>query len=480
MDSRDLCFLSANELARRLRARDLSAQEVLEAHLAQIARVNPHVNAVCTLAAAEARAGAKSADQALAAGETPGPLHGLPVVIKDLAETAGIRTTYGSRVYESYVPEVDALIVDRMKRAGAIVVGKTNTPEFGAGAQTFNAVFGETCNPYDLGKTCGGSSGGSAVALATGMAPLASGSDLGGSLRNPAAFCNVVGFRPSIGRVPVWPTVFGWSSLSVQGPMARSVADAALLLSVMAGPDTRVPTGLREPGASFRAPLERDFRGVRIAWSRDLGLYPIDRRVTAACEAQRGVFAELGSELEEGEPDFRGADATFQTLRAWLFAGKHGEDWRRHRKLLKDTLVWNIEKGLALSGEEVAKAEAARTELFARVQGFFESYEFLVLPATSVPPFPIEERYVTEINGQKLETYIDWLGVTYAITLPGLPAVSVPCGFTEDGLPVGLQIVGRYGADFAVLQLAHAFEQATRFGERRPALAKDKEAGDVC
>ena len=470
MASGGLCFLSASELARRLRARELSAREVMEAHLSQIARVNPQVNAVCTLVAEEALAGAEAADRALAAGEEAGPLHGVPIAIKDLAETAGIRTTYGSRAYESNVPEADALIVERAKRAGAIVVGKTNTPEFGAGAQTFNEVFGETLNPYDLTKTCGGSSGGSAVALATGMVPLASGSDLGGSLRNPAAFCNVVGLRPSIGRVPVWPTVFGWSSLAVQGPMARTVEDVALLLSVMAGPEVRVASALQEPGARFREPLERDFRDVRIAWSRDLGRYPVDKRVTAVCESQQGVLLRLGAVVEEGEPDFSGADEIFQTLRAWLFAGKHGDDLRDHREVLKDTVVWNVEKGLALSGLEVARAEAARTQLFARVQQFLEGYEFLVLPSTSVPPFPVEERYVTEINGEQLATYIDWLGVTYAITLAGLPAISVPCGFTEEGLPVGLQIVGRYGADFGVLQLAHAFEGATGFGEQRPSV----------
>ena len=470
MGSADLCFLSAVELARRIRDREVSAREVMEAHLAQIVRVNPQVNAVCTLVAEEALAEADAADGALAADESVGPLHGLPIGIKDLAETARIRTTYGSRIYASNVPEADAVIVERVKTAGAIVVGKTNTPEFGAGAQTFNEVFGETRNPYDLSKTCGGSSGGSAVALATGMMPLASGSDLGGSLRNPAAFCNVVGMRPSIGRVPVWPTVFGWSGLAVQGPMARSVEDVALLLSVMAAPDRRVATGLRDSGEVFRGALERDFTSVQIAWSQDLRQYAVDRRVTAVCESQREVFSGLGAVVVDGEPDFSGADEIFQTLRAWLFAGKHGDDLRDHRELMKDTVVWNVEKGLALSGLEVAQAEAGRTQLFARVQSFLEEYEFLVLPATSVPPFPIEERYVTEIDGQKLATYIDWLGVTYAITLPGLPAISVPCGFTEEGLPVGLQIVGRYGDDFGVLQLARAFEEATGFGERRPSV----------
>ena len=245
-------------------------------------------------------------------------MHGLPIGIKDLAETSGIKTTYGSLVYKSFFPKTDALIVKRIKEAGAIVIGKTNTPEFGAGAQTFNEVFGDTRNPYDTTKTCGRSSGGSAVALATGMVPLASGSDLGGSLRNPAAFCNVVGFRPSIGRVPTWPTVFGWSGLSVQGPMARTVADTALLLSVIAGPDKRIATGLREPGGEFCKQLDRNFTGTRIAWSKNLGRYPVDKKVTKVCEEKRDVLTDLGAVVDETEPDFGGADEIFQTLRAWL------------------------------------------------------------------------------------------------------------------------------------------------------------------
>jgi amidase len=443
----------------------------MEAHLAQIARVNPKVNAICTLVADRAMKGARAADEALARGQAAGALHGLPVAIKDLALTKGIRTTFGSPIYKDFVPDQDDLIVERLKRAGAIVIGKTNTPEFGAGAQTYNEVFGETCNPYDPTKTCGGSSGGAAVALACGMLPIADGSDLGGSLRIPASFCNVVGFRPSPGRVPSWPTRMGWSALTVQGPMARSVADLALMLSAIAGPDPRSPIALSEPGSAFQAPLGRSWKGVRLAWSRNLGRYPVEPVVNEVLDARRPIFVELGCMVEDAEPDVNGADEVFQVLRAWRFALAHGEELKQHRKLMKDTVIWNTEQGLKLDGLAVARAEEQRTLLYHRCREFMERYEFLLLPVTPVPPFPIEQRYVRRIHGTDLPTYIDWLALTYVITLVGLPAISVPAGFTKEGLPVGLQIVGRHQQDFAVLQLAHAFEQATAFSGRRPALA---------
>src|SRR5437762_9757387 len=297
--STDLCFSTATELAHRIRTREISVTEVVQAHLAQIERVNPKVNAIVTLTAEQALADARAKDAALARGETPGPLFGLPVAHKDLVPTRGIRTTFGSPIYRDHVPDQDALLVERLRAAGAVTLGKTNTPEFGAGSQTFNEVFGRTLNPYDLTKTCGGSSGGAAVALACGMVPIADGSDTGGSLRNPAAFCNVVGLRTAVGRVPPWPTDAPWGTLSVQGPMARTVADAALLLSAMAGPDPRSPIAITQPGEMFRRPLERDFRGVRVAWSRDLGGLPIDRRVTAALEPQRKAFETLGCVVED-------------------------------------------------------------------------------------------------------------------------------------------------------------------------------------
>jgi amidase len=466
---KDLCFLTATELARRIRARDVSITEVVRAHLAQIEHVNPAVNAIVTLTAERALDEAREKDAALARGDSPpGPLFGLPIVHKDLFPTRGIRTTYGSPIYRDHVPDQDALIVERTRAAGAITLGKSNTPEFGAGSQTFNQVFGRTLNPYDTSKTCGGSSGGAAVALACGMVPIADGSDLGGSLRNPASFCNVVGLRPSLGRVPAWPAETAWLSLTAHGPMARTVEDVALLLSVMAGPDPRAPIANGESAERFRAPLERDFRDVTIAWSPTLGGLPIDRRVSAVIESQRKTFVALGCAVEEGEPDFGDAREIFQVWRGWAFMLKYGHLLETHRDQLKDTVIWNIEQGLKITGADLAAAEAKRTALFHRVRTFMERHAFLVLPVTQVPPFDVTQPYVTEINGVRLPTYIDWMRACSDITVTGLPAISVPCGFTDDGLPVGIQIVGRPQDDWGVLQLAHAFEQATQVWRRRP------------
>ena len=352
----ELNFERATELARRLRARELSATELLEAHLEQIAHVNPEVNAIVTLVEDAARARAKTLDAAAERGEALGPLHGLPIAIKDLELTKGIRTTFGSPIYKDHVPETSALFVDRLEAAGAVVIGKTNTPELGAGSQTFNPIFGRTKNPYDVTKTCGGSSGGAAVAVACGMLPFADGSDLGGSVRNPPSFCNVVGLRPSPGRVPRWPNLDPWSSLVVLGPIARSVEDAALLLSVMAGPDERDPLTLQEPGEFFRDPLERDVRGVRLAVSPDLGSFPVQKDVLDVFERAVDQFVAMGCTVERAHPDFAGADEIFQVLRAHGFAMAHAHDLENHRSLMKETVVWNIEKGLALSDDEVARA----------------------------------------------------------------------------------------------------------------------------
>jgi amidase len=470
MSMTDICFQQATDLARLIRSKQLSAQEVMEAHLAQIERVNPKVNAIVTLLPEQALAQARAADEALARGETAGLLHGLPIAHKDLVNTKGIRTTSGSPIFKDFVPEEDALIVEHLKRAGAITIGKTNVPEFGAGSQTYNEVFGETFNPYDLTKTCGGSSGGAAVALACGMQPLADGSDMGGSLRNPANFCNVVGFRPSPGRVPSWPKLTAWSPLSVEGPMARTVQDVALMLQAIAGPDPRSPIAIVEPGSIFAQPLERDFKGVRIAWSRDLGHFPVDPRIKTVVESQRHIFEALGCIVEETQPDFRDADEIFKILRAWSFESSMGELLKTHRDQLKETVIWNIEAGAKLTGPQVAQAELKRTQLYHRVRTFMETYEYLILPVSQVPPFDVKQRYITEINNVKMETYIDWMKSCYYITVTGHPAISVPCGFTPEGLPVGIQIVGRHQADFNVLQLAYAFEQATGFWKQRPGM----------
>jgi amidase len=464
----DLNFLTARELARRVRERDFSAVEVMQAHLDQIARVNPIVNAIVTLLPERALAGARAADEALARGDAVGPLHGLPIAHKDTTATKGIRTTQGSPLYRDFVPEENALIVERLQQAGAIPIGKTNVPEFGAGSQTFNTVFGTTLNPYDLSRTPGGSSGGAAVSLATGMLPIADGSDLGGSLRNPGGYCNIVGFRPTPGRVPKTGSEALWFDMTVEGPLARTVGDVALLMSAIAGPDLRSPISLETPGEIFAQPLDRDFRGVRVAWSRDLGGLPIDPRTTAVLESQREVFADLGVELVAAEPDLRDADEVFEVYRAWNFELAHGELLDNHRDQLKDTVIWNIEEGRALSGPDIGRAMRLRSDLYRRTQEFFAEVEFLLLPVSQVPPFPADIPYPTDVAGTPVKTYIEWMRTCSRITVTGHPAISVPAGFTPEGLPVGLQIVGRARDDFGVLQLAHAFEEATGYWRNKP------------
>jgi len=473
MSESEICFMPATKVVQRIHAGDLSCQEVMQAHLAQIEHVNPKVNAIVTrIPDDELIARAKAADEALASGKAVGPLHGLPIAHKDLVPTRGIRTTLGSPIFKDHIPDHDGLIVERLKNAGAITIGKTNTPEFGAGSQTFNNVFGETLNPYDTTKTCGGSSGGAAVALACGMMPLADGSDMGGSLRNPGNFCNIVGLRPSPGRVPVWPNEVPWFPIPVQGPMARTVQDIALMLSVIAGPDPRAPISIAEPGSLFARPLERDFKGVRIAWSPDLGELPVDPRVTNVLEDQRHVFEELGCVVEEGQPDFSTADEIFKVWRSWYFELKLGELLKPHRNLMKDSVVWNIEQGHKLTGPQLGRVEIKRGELYQRVREFMQTREFLICPVNQVPPFDVDCRWVQDINGVKMKTYVDWMKSCYYITVTGLPAISVPCGFTPQGLPVGIQIVGRHNDDFGVLQLAYAFQQATGVWTRRPIVAQ--------
>ena len=461
--------MDATELSRAIRTRQVSAVEVMQASIAQIDRVNPKVNAIVTRVDPERLLdAARKADERQPKGRTRGPLHGFPHAVKDLMPTAGIRTTYGSPIYRDNVPAEDGLLVQRLKAAGAIIIGKTNTPEFGAGSQKLNAVFGATRNPYDTTKTCGGSSGGAAVAVACGMTPLADGSDHGGSLRNPPSFCNVVGFRPSFGRVPQWPKSQPWTSMSVDGPIARSVRDVAFLMTVLAGPDPRSPVAIDEPGSIFAGALTRDFKGARIAWSRRLGKYSVEPVVNQVCDSVRHVFTDIGCVVDDGEPDVADADEIFQVLRAWSFAQERAEDLRLHRGLMKDTVIWNIEQGLKLTGLEVSRAEARRSALRERARVFLDRYEFLVLPVSQVAPFSVDVPWVTSINGVTMPTYIDWMATCYAITLTGLPAISVPCGFTPGGLPIGLQIVGRHRRDLDVLKLAHAFEQATRTARQRP------------
>ena len=470
MSTKDIVNMTATEMVNSIKSKNLSASEVMDAHLAQIDLVNPKVNAIVTLHPELGIEGAKLADEAIARGDDLGILHGLPTAHKDLVPTKGILTTYGSPLYSDYVPDYSALIVERMQGAGAITIGKTNTPEFGAGSQTNNEVLGETLNPYDTSTTCGGSSGGAAVALATRMLPLADGSDTGGALRNPANFCNVVGFRNSPGRVPTYPSKVGWSPTSVQGPMARTVSDCALFLAAIAGPDSRVPISISEGGGSFLESLERDFKNVKIAWSKDLGGLPIDPRTTAVIESQRSVFQDIGCLINEIEPDFSDVDELFLIWRGWGREINQGDNLRNLRDQLKDTMVWDIEQGVKLSGPDVGWAEAKRMELFQRMHQFMDEYEFLICPVSLRPPFDVKQRWVSEINGVEMENFIAWMKSCYYITATGHPAISVPCGFTPEGLPVGVQIVGRYRDDFGVLQLAKAFENATEFWKAVPSV----------
>jgi amidase len=390
---------------------------------------------------------------------------------KDLEDAAGFPTTHGFVPYADNIAQLDSPLVARQRAAGALFIGKTNVPEFGLGSHTFNSLFGITRNPYDLDRTAGGSSGGAAVALASGMLPLADGSDMGGSLRNPASFCNIVGLRPSVGRVPNSSPLGWFARLSTSGPMARSVADAALLLSVQSGPYPPDPLTLSAPGSEFLAGLDRDLRGLRIAWSPDLGFLPVDREVSTIVEQATRTLADLGCHVERACPDLRSAMGVFQVQRAALLRIK-GElldesspGWRKHAK---DATAWNIEKGMTLKTADLINSERERTAIYQRVAAFFENFDALVLPAAQVPPFAVETEWVTEINGAQMATYIDWMTICCAISVTGLPAIAVPAGFTESGLPVGVQIVGRPRGDFELLQIARGFEQATRWGERRP------------
>ena len=472
MSSHEIVFSPARLLARQVRAAERSAREVMEAFLARIEACNPMINAICTLVPQEqALKLADDADQAVLSGDETGPLHGLPIAVKDLADTRGIRTTLGSPIFADNVPAQDSLLVQRLKRAGALIIGKTNTPEFGAGSQTFNPLFGVTCNPYNPDKTAGGSSGGAAAAVACGMLPCADGSDMGGSLRNPAAFCNIVGFRPSMGRVPHWPAQMAWQSrLGTDGPLARDVEDCALLLSVLAGPDDRDPLSLQEDGAQFRDHLRQDFQDCRIAWTPDLGLLPVEREVVTVCESALPALEGCGFRVETAHPDLAGAMDVFKTLRAAWYAGMAGTLLAKHRHLMKDTLIGNIEAGQKLRATDINRADILRTRLYARMLKFFRRYDFLALPATQVQPFDCDTEWVRVIEGQTMSDYIDWMSVCCIVSVFGLPAISVPAGFTDAGLPVGIQIVGPPRADAAVLGAARAFEQATDFHKRRPQL----------
>lgn len=464
-----ICSLKAIEMAGLIRQKKLSARELMQAHLRQIERVNPLVNAMVTLVPEDQlMAQAAAADEAVACGKPLGPLHGLPVAVKDSYQTKGIRTTSGSVLYQDYVPDFDCLVVEREKQAGAIVIGKTNLPEFGLGSQTFNKVFGATLNPYDVTKTCGGSSGGGAVALACGMAALADGSDMGGSLRNPPNFCNVVGLRTSPGRVPNSPVPLGWFTQGVAGPMARNVADCAFFLSALAGFDRRSPIAIDQPGDGFATALgRRSFEGVRVAMVKDLGL-PWAHEVKDAVRGQAKVFESMGCIVEEAEPDLGDANECFLCWRHWLLELVFGDLIKTCGDKLNDYIHWHVEQGRKLTGPQLSRLEVKRTGLYQRMREFMERYEFFLLPVNQVLPFEAGIPYPKEIDGLTMENYLAWMKSAYYISAVGNPAISVPCAFSASNLPIGIQIVGRHHDDWGVLQMAYCFEQATQVGELRP------------
>jgi len=452
-------FSSARDLARAIRTRDVSAREVMTVFLDRIARLNPRLNAiVAKLDDDRCLALADEADRRTASGDAIGPLHGLPIAIKDLEPAAGFRWTRGSLAFANDVATEDSGIVQRMKQAGAIPIGKTNVPEFGMGSQTYNKVYGVTKNPWDLTKTPGGSSGGAAAAIAAGLLPLADGSDFGGSLRNPANFTNIVGMRPSFGLVPDDPNPLPGVGFGVKGPMARSVDDVALLLSVLAD----VPL---VPSAS------KDQRTSRVAWSPDLGGLPLDPRVRSAINAQCSTFVDLGYVVEDAHPDFSGVDEFFMTIRmarSWRTLGPLLAD---HRDAIKAEAVWEIEGGSGITTEQLDAALAQHQEFLGRMRRFHERYDVLVCAVNQVPPFDATTGWPREIDGVAMDTYISWMKSAYWISATYGPAISVPAGFTPDGLPVGIQIAGARGNDLGVLRVASAFEQATGIGRQRPPFA---------
>jgi amidase len=468
---RDICFIPAGELVRLYRARKISPLEVMQAVLARIDAVNPEVNAYVTVARDSALAAARAATRALGRKGTALPsLHGVPVSIKDLSATKGIRTTWGSVLFTDHVPDKDDLVVERLKAAGAIVVGKTNTPEFGAGGNTFNSLFGATRNPWNTALTCGGSSGGAAVAVACGMGPIAQGTDLGGSVRVPASFCGVLGFRPTPGLVPAYPRTLAWDTLSVTGPLARTVGDVALMLAAIAGPDDRAPISYEVDTSQFtRAVKAPSIKGWRIAWTPDLhGLLPVDADVARVAESVIRVFRSIGAKLERASPDFSAVKEIVRGTRAVTMVALQADKWPGWREQLQKDLVRDIDQALTRTARDVARSEMLRSALWHRVREFMASRDLLVLPTVAVPPFPVEQPYPPEVNGKILDDYTEWFYLTYAITLTGLPAISVPCGFTRSGLPVGLQIVGRRRQEVAVLRAAAALEAVAPWGSSIP------------
>ncbi len=462
----EICYMDAVDLAAKLRAKELSAVEVMTAFLDRIEATNPAVNAIVSMVPREqAMAMAAEADADLAAGKPPGKLHGMPWAVKDMEDVIGIASTQGSPIFKDNVPQKDSLIAGRIRAAGALIIGKTNVPELGAGANTINPLFGPTRNPHDLRLSAAGSTGGGAAALASGMLPITDGSDTGGSCRAPGSWNNVVGFRTSLGRVPIDFPVGFFLRLPTYGPMARTVRDAGYLLSVMAGPDPLDPVSLPDDPEVFAGPLDRDFNGVRIAWSPDLGYLPVEQEVIDTTAKALPILESIGCVVEPADP--QGLPDVYETsriMRGTMFAFSTSPFFDARNAEIREAIKWEVAGGRSFSALDIGRAEAGRSAIYQSFRRLLDAHAFLVLPVTQVVPFPVEIEYPTEINGQKMRSYLEWMEICYTISLTGLPAISVPCGFTASGMPLGLQIVGRRGDDLGVLQLAHAFEKAAGVG----------------
>ncbi|WP_428536160.1 amidase [Rhodopila sp.] len=460
----DPCHLTAVEARRLIGTKSLSSRELLQSCIGRIEAVDPAVNAMVARDFDRARATAEAADAAVARGDTLPPLHGLPIGIKDLEPTAGLRTTFGSPLFSNNVPAQDMRLVAKIRAAGAIVIGKTNTPEFGAGANTRNAVYGATGNPFDPTKSCAGSAGGSAVALATGMAPICQGSDTGGSLRNPASFCGIVGFRPTPGLVPTERRPLGWSILPVVGPMARTVADTALLLGAMIGDDAGDPLATTMHGKTLRQPVDFhplapiDLASLRVALTPDFGFAPTDRHIAAVFAEKTSLFRHVFARADDATPDCTEANRVFEVLRATLFLSAHLEKVRNTPDQVGPNVRANVEQGLRYSAEDIASAQAAQTKQYHRWQSFFEQYDIILTPTITISPRPWRELYPAEIDGTPTRTYFHWLAMAYSVTVVGHPALSLPLGLDRNGMPFGLQIVGPRGGDALVLRVAAELE----------------------
>lgn len=473
MDADALCWTPAIELARMVRTRQVSPLELTDAVLERIDRLNPRLNAYCTIVADQARQAAREAEAAVMRKDALGPLHGVPYSLKDLTPTRGIRTTMGSRIFEHHVPEEDAALVERLRAAGGILLGKTNTPEFGCKPFTDNRIFGATRNPWALDRSCGGSSGGAAAAVAAGLGPLAEGSDLAGSIRHPAAWCGVVGFKPSQGRVPRYPSSAAWNPMSAHGPIARTVADAALMFSVMVGPDARDPLALPHTGEDWaRCVSDPDVKGLRVAWTPDLGgAAPVDPTVAALCErAAVGTFERLGCPVEPASPEIGNILEPFLALNAAVriaAVGRYLNEWRNE---MDPILVRRLDVGYSLTPAQIGQAEVERSTYHQRLRRFFERYDLLLCPTTATAATPLGEPLPREIGGRPISQHLEALILTFAFNFSPHPAITVPCGQTSDGLPVGLQIVGGWRQDATVLRAAAAYEAAAPWADRRPPL----------